>query len=441
MNSKGKILVVEDEKSLNDVMCILLEDEGYNVISAYDGKEALTAINKDIFDIVITDIKMPYFDGFEILKKVLEISPETIVLMITAYGTAEDAVEAMKQGAYDYIHKPFKIDEIRLVIKNAIEKRYLSKQVKTLKRQIEKTYKVENIIGKSPKMQDILTSLPRLSESQLNVLVTGESGSGKELIAHALHNLSNRKDKAFITVNCAAFPEGLLESELFGHMKGSFTGAAINKEGLFEVADDGSIFLDEIGDMPINLQAKLLRVLEDGSFRRIGGIKDVKVDVRIISATNKNLKQEVEAGSFRQDLFYRLNVINVHIPALRDRKEDIPLLIDWFKEQGGYRDRRFTQQAIDTLIAYPWYGNVRELKNAMERIFTFADSPVITKDALPQEIRDFTPLALNKPQTDSAVEIPNVGVNLDKILEDIEKQYLLKALDKAKGVKTEAAPL
>lgn len=441
MKSKGKILVIDDEKSMNDILSILIEEEGYEATSAYDGKEGLEIIRKDIFDIVITDIRMPYHDGFEMLRTVREVSPDTIVLMITAYGTMEDAIEAMKLGAYDYIHKPFKIDEIRLIIKNALEKRILSRQVKTLRSQIAQTYRLDNIIGKSPKMQEILMSLPKVAETNSNVLVTGESGCGKELIAHAVHHLSKRADKEFVAVNCAAFPEGLLESELFGHMKGAFTGAATNKEGLFEVADQGVIFLDEIGDMPVSLQAKLLRVLEDGTFRRIGGLKDIKVDVRIVSATNKNLKEEVEAGNFRQDLFYRLNVINLHLSPLRERKEDIPLLIECFMEKNKVAGKKLAPKAIDTLVHYPWPGNVRELKNTLERIFTFTDNTFITEEELPADIRQCTPAAKKTKEGSQDIHIGPEGANLDMILEDIERQYLLKALEMAKGIKTDAAAI
>ncbi|MCI4625022.1 MAG: sigma-54 dependent transcriptional regulator [Candidatus Magnetoovum sp. WYHC-5] len=438
--NNGKILIIEDEKSMNDVLSMLLEDEGYNVSQALDGKEGIDIIRKDIFDIIITDIKMPYADGFTILKTVLELSPETIVIMITAFGTTEDAIDAMKMGAYDYIQKPFKIDEIRIIVRNALEKRLLSRQVKTLRTQVEQTYRLEKLIGKSLKMREILMTIPKIAESSSNVLITGESGCGKELVAHAIHNLSKRVEKEFIAVNCAAFPEGLLESELFGYMRGAFTGAILNKEGLFEAAEAGSIFLDEIGDMPLNLQAKLLRVLEDGSFRRIGGLKDIKVDVRVISATNKNLLDEIEYGNFRQDLYYRLNVIHVHLPPLRERKEDIPLLIENFTGQYNAVGRRFTKDAVDVFINYPWHGNVRELKNAIERIFTFTDKQLITIDELPMEIKGYEANKTKQCQKGD-IEISSDGVNLDLIMEDMEKKYLLKALELSKGVKMDAARL
>ncbi|MBF0516861.1 MAG: sigma-54-dependent Fis family transcriptional regulator [Nitrospirae bacterium] len=436
--NQGKILVVEDEKSMNDILKLLLEGEGYDVISAYDGREGLEILKKDIFDIVITDIKMPVGSGYEILKGVKELSPETMVLMITAFGTTEDAIEAMKSGAYDYINKPFKIDEIRLIVKNALEKRLLSREVKNLRCQVVFTF--QKIAGKSKAIRDLLLSLTKVAESSANVLITGESGCGKELIARAIHNLSKRTAKEFIPINCAALPEGLLESELFGYMRGSFTGANSNKTGLFEAADGGTIFLDEIGDMPQNLQAKLLRVLEDGSFRRIGGTKDITVDVRIISATNKILKDEASAGRFRPDLFYRLNVIPIHLPPLRERKEDIPVLIDNYLDKNNATHVKFTRGALDVLMKYPWPGNVRELENTLDRLLTFTDKSLITEEEIPDDIRT-TPSSNPSAAAEVCHELLTDGVSLDDILEETEKKYLLMALDKAGGSKTDAARL
>ncbi|MEO5356404.1 MAG: sigma-54 dependent transcriptional regulator [Nitrospirae bacterium YQR-1] len=425
----GKILIVEDERSMNEILRMLLEGEGYEVFSAYDGKEGLEAVKKDIFDIVLTDIKMPLQTGFEVLKGVKEQSPETIVIMITAFGTTEDAIEAMKAGAYDYINKPFKIDEIRLIIKKALEKRRLSREVKNLKDQLEGSYRFENIVGKSKSMKDLLMAVPRVADSNSNVLLTGETGCGKELLAHAIHKLSKRCANDFVAINCAALPEGLLESELFGHMRGSFTGASSNKEGLFEVANAGTIFLDEIGDMPLSLQAKLLRVLEDGTFRRIGGTKDLTTDVRVISATNKILKDESTAGRFRSDLYYRLNVIPLHIPPLRSRRDDIPILIDHFLEKNNITGRKFSNSAVDALMKYSWPGNVRELENIIDRVLTFSEAETITEDELPAELKEQA----------ISIEFPQEGVFLDDILMDTEKLYLKKSLEIAHGNKTDAA--
>ncbi|MBE0427264.1 MAG: sigma-54-dependent Fis family transcriptional regulator [Nitrospirae bacterium] len=435
---KDKILVVEDEKSMREVLKILLEGENYEVTTASDGFVGLSYIDKDIFDLVITDMKMPKADGFEVLKKIKEVSPDTIVIMITAFGTTETAVEAMKLGAYDYINKPFNIDEIRLIVKKAIEKKRLREEISILRQKVETTYAIENIIGQSPKMQELFRLIPRIARSNSNVLIIGESGSGKELFANAMHNLSDRKNKNFVTINCAAFPEGLLESELFGHMKGAFTGAMYNKQGLFEIADGGSLFLDEIGEMPINLQVKLLRVLENGTFRRVGGTNDIKVDVRIISATNKDLKEEIEAGRFREDLYYRLNVVPINIPPLRDRKEDIPLLVDHFLKKLSGTPRKFTPGAVKILIEYQWKGNVRELENVIERVVLLTDKEEITPEELPPEIKRYH---IEKGEAKQMPELTEGGIDIEKLIENIEKKYLLKALEKTGGMKMEAAKL
>jgi len=426
---KGKILIVEDEKSMLEVLRILLEGENHEVTSASNGLEGLSYINKDIFDLVITDMKMPKVNGFDLLRKIKETSPDTIVIMITAFGTTETAIEAMKLGAYDYINKPFKIDEIRLIVKKAIEKKRLSEELSILREKVKTLYTLENIIGKSPKMQELFKLIPRVAQSNSNVLITGESGSGKELVAVSVHNLSHRKEKNFVTINCTAFPEGLLESELFGHMKGSFTGAIYNKQGLFEIADGGSVLLDEICDMPISLQAKLLRVLENGTFRRVGGTSDIKVDVRVISATNKDIKEEIASGRFREDLYYRLNVVPIHIPPLRERKEDIPLLVDHFLRKTSNNLKRITPEAMKLLMDYSWKGNVRELENVIERVALLTDKEDITPADLPSEITEYIS------------GLTEEGINIDDIIGDLEKRYLLQALEMAGGVKTEAARL
>ncbi|MGQ9570011.1 MAG: sigma-54-dependent transcriptional regulator [Thermodesulfovibrionales bacterium] len=434
-NHRGKILIIEDENSMREVLKILLEGENYEVITASDGIEGLSNIEKDIFDLVITDIKMPGADGFEVLRKVKNISPETIVIMITAFGTTEAAIEAMKLGAYDYINKHFKIDEIRLIFKKAIENKKLSEEVSLLRDKVKIIYRLENIIGQSSKMQELFRLIPKVAQSNSNVLIIGESGSGKELFAMAIHNLSNRKDKNFVAINCSAFPEGLLESELFGHMRGSFTGAMQNKQGLFEIADNGSLFLDEIGEMPITLQAKLLRVLENGTFRRVGGTTDIKVDVRVISATNKDIKEEIASGRFREDLYYRLNVVPIYIPPLRERKEDIPLLVEHFLNKVSGQPKKVTPEAMKILIDYPWKGNVRELENIIERVALITEKEIITPADLPNEIIGYAEEVKEIP------ELTEKGINLDDIITDIEKKYLLKALEKSGGVKKEAAKL
>ncbi len=434
-SNKVKILIIDDEKSMKEVLRILLEGEGYDVTAAADSVDGMNQINRDIFDMVITDIKMPKIDGFEILKKIREISPGTIVIMITAFGTTESAIEAMQLGAYDYIHKPFKIDEIRVVIRKALEKRKLNEEVSILREKIKTTYELGNVFWKSAKMQELLNIIPKIAQSISNVLITGESGTGKELVATAIHNLSPRKGKNLVAINCATFPEGLLESELFGHMKGAFTGAAYNKQGLFEVADNGSIFLDEICEMSVNLQAKLLRVLENNTFRRVGGTTDIKVDVRVISATNKDLKEEISSGNFREDLYYRLNVVPLHIPPLRERQEDIPLLVEHFLTKFSPLKKKVSAQVIKLFEKYPWRGNVRELENVIERIILLTDKNEITIEDVPPEMLKLSDDIKHVPA------LTREGADLDSIVENIEKNYLLNALKIANGNKTEAARL
>jgi two-component system response regulator PilR (NtrC family) len=433
--TKGRILIVEDEKSLKEVLRILLEEEGYDITAASNGLEGINYIQNDIFDLVVTDIKMPKADGFEVLKKLKEISPSTIVIMITAFGTTESTIEAMKLGAYDYIHKPFKIDEIRHVIEKAFEKKNLSEELSLLREKIRSSFGLENLVGKSLRMQELFTLIQKVAQSNSTVLISGESGCGKELVAAAMHNLSPRKNKNFVTINCATFPEGLLESELFGHVKGSFTGAVYNKEGLFEVANTGSIFLDEIGEMPLSLQSKLLRVLENGTFRRVGGLNDITVDVRVISATNKDISEAVASGSFRKDLFYRLNVVPLNIPPLRERPDDIPLLLDHFLSRFSSNTKKFSPEALRFLMNYSWKGNVRELENMVERTVLLTDREIILPEDLPEEICKAVEPRKHLP------EISDEGIDFDGIMEQIEKSYLIKALEKAKGIKTEAAKL
>ncbi len=434
-SSKGNILVIEDEQSMREVLKILLEEEAYEVTTAASGLEGIEQVRNNLYDLVITDIKMPGADGFEVLRQVKGISPDTVVIMVTAFGTTESAIEAMKIGAYDYVHKPFKIDEIRLIVKKALEKKKLREELSLLREKFQVSYRLENIIGKSSKMQELFKLIPKVANSSSTVLITGESGTGKELVAAALHNLSPRRNRSFVTINCATFPEGLLESEMFGHVKGAFTGAFQNKTGLFEMADNGTFFLDEIGEMPASLQSKLLRVLENGTFRRVGGTSDITVDVRVVSATNKNIVEAVAAGEFREDLYYRLNVVPVILPPLRERKEDIPLLIEHFLAKYSRNTVRVSPEALSLLINYQWKGNVRELENIVERVVLLCDKELITPEDLPDEISRYR---------DDTAYLPGIGegaIDLENILENIEKDYLCKALEKTNGMKTEAAAL
>lgn len=432
VKTKRRILVVDDEKSMREILEIFLGNEGYSVSVAANGELAVEALKKDIFDLVISDMKMPRMGGLELLKNVKENSPDTVFVIMTAFGTTESAVEAMKLGAYDYIQKPFHMDDIRLVVKNALEKQKLQKDVSILKDQLQ-IPSIENIIGESRAMQDLFTIISKSASSSANVLIIGESGTGKELVARAIHNMSQRKDNHFVAVNCAAIPDGLLESELFGYMKGAFTGASSNKQGLFELADDGTLFLDEIGEMPISLQAKLLRVLDGGTFRRVGGVSDITVDVRLVAATNKNLSDQIENGLFREDLYFRLNVLSLKIPPVRERRDDIPLLVNHFLAKYTGENKKFSKEAMTMLQNYRWKGNVRELENIIERVLLLTEGDVMDVESLPEEIR-------SGPSREK-VSVPSGGIDMETIMSDTEKAYLLKALVKTNGVKTEAAKL
>jgi two-component system response regulator PilR (NtrC family) len=363
--------------------------------------------------------------------------------MITGYASIETAVEAMKQGAYDYITKPFKIEEIKLIVRNALEKRRLREENLILKKKIEEwtaTGFIGGVVGKSPSVVRIIELMVKIADSPSNVLITGESGTGKELIARALHHYSYRKDHPFVAINCSAIPEGLFESELFGHIKGAFTGAIANKEGIFEAANGGTIFLDEIGDIPQSFQVKLLRVLDDKIIKRVGGNQDIKIDVRIVAATNKDLKKAIAEGTFREDLFYRLDVIPIEMPPLRERKEDISLLIEHFLSKFnrilGREVKSASPDAMERLVNHSWKGNVRELENVIERAVTLGSGPVIDLKIIEECLQRTIPY-----KTHISVDIPLDGIDLEGLLTEIEKDLLLKALDKARGVKKDAAEL
>jgi len=434
-------LVADDEKSMREFLEIMLKKEGYKVTLASNGEEVMKLIEKDIFDLALVDIRMPRQDGISVLKRIKSISPETVVIVITAYASADTAIKAMKEGAYDYITKPFKIDEIKLIIQNALEKKHLQKENLLLKQVVRDRYHFENIIGQSSKMLELYDLLEKVAPTKTNILITGESGTGKELVAKAIHYNSPRKDKPFVTLNCGAIPESLIESELFGHMRGAFTDAISTKKGLFEVADEGTIFLDEISELPLMMQVKLLRVLQDGEFKRVGGTEDIRVDVRIISATNKNLEEAVREKQFREDLFYRLNVIQIRIPSLRERKEDIPLLTSHFlkrySEELGKQISQISSEALRVLVQYDYPGNVRELQNIIERAMALETSQELTAQNLSSYIEEQLPI--KKRPLD--LEIPSEGVDLEKIVEDVERTLLIKALDRTKGIKKKAAEL
>ena len=438
---KDKILVADDEQSMREFLDIMLKKEGYKVSLASNGEEVAKLVDNDLFDLVLLDIRMPKLDGISALKKIKSNAPETIVIMITAYASADTAIKAMKEGAYDYITKPFKVEEIKLIIKNALEKKNLQKENILLKQVVRDRFHFGNIIGQSPKMVALYDLLEKVSPTKTNILITGESGTGKELVAKAMHYNSPRKEKPFVTLNCGAIPESLIESELFGHMKGAFTDAIATKKGLFEVADEGTIFLDEISELPLLMQVKLLRVLQDREFKRVGGTEDIRVDVRIIAATNKDLEEAVKEKRFREDLFYRLNVIQIKLPPLRDRKEDIqPLANHFLKKYSQELSKaisKISPEALQILLNYEYPGNVRELQNIIERAVALEGSEELTPHNLSSYLSE-QPL-LKKGPID--IEIPNEGIDLEKIVEDLERSLLLKALDRTKGIKKKAAEL
>jgi len=424
------ILIVDDEKSMRDVLSIMLRKQGYSVKTAESGEQAKRQIEQEHVDLVITDIAMPDGDGIDLLRSIKQTSPSTAVIMITAYASPKSAVESLKLGALDYITKPFDIEEIRLVVRQALDrKRLLGKE----------------IVWKSPTIGSILQLVEQIAPTNSTILVTGESGTGKELIAQRIHAFSQRKDHRFFSINCGALPETLLESELFGHMKGSFTGAVNNKKGLLEAADQGTLLLDEIAEMSHPMQVKLLRFLQERTIRRIGGITDIPVNVRIIAATNKDLSQLAATGRFREDLYYRINVLEIHLPPLRDRREDIlPLLaafLQRYASQLGKTVSRYTPDAVDVLLAYDWPGNVRELENVVERAVALERTDQVTAASLPERLLNRTPAHSVPGIGDGGrIELPE-GFKLEEYVQQIEKSHIQLALDRCDGNQKRAAEL
>jgi two-component system response regulator PilR (NtrC family) len=439
---KPRLLVVDDEESIREFLEIMLKKEGYEVTCAEDGAKAKETLSKKTFDMVISDLQMPNMTGLELLKHVKESYPDLVFMMITAFGTTENAVEAMKMGAYDYLTKPFKIDEVRLNVANALRSQNLEVENRTLKKELTKEYSFQNLIGNSEPMHRIYDLIKRVSHAPTNVLITGESGTGKEVIAKAIHYNGPLKDKPFVTINCGAIPENLMESEMFGHKKGSFTGAIVDKMGLFEVADGGSLFLDEVGELPLSIQVKLLRAIQERVIRRVGATDDIKVDVRIIAATNRELENMVKDGGFRQDLFYRLNVINIKTPSLRERKDDIPLLATHFLKKYNERLAKnigsISVEAMEMLKKYEYPGNVRELENVIERTVALEGGATILPESLPPFVN--TPSG-RKMASSHEIEISEDGIDLDKVMGQIEKELLVKAIHAAGGVKKKASKL
>ncbi len=386
----ARILVVDDDLGMRDLLEIMLTQEGHEVACSGAPEKALQRFRKDRFDLVITDLKMPKMDGIEFLRQVKELSPETQVILITAFASGDTALSAMKEGAYDYIEKDFDIDDLKRIVQEALGKRGVQKEEVQFIKDPAGYISFEGMIGKSREMLKIYATIKKVAETSANVLILGESGTGKELVAKAIHQHSPRKEMPFVVINCGGIPENLLESELFGYMKGSFTGAFTDKAGLFETANEGTIFLDEIGELPPLLQVKLLRVVQEKTFRRIGGKMDIRVNTRIISATNQNLEEKVKQGSFREDLYYRLKVVDIDLPALEKRKQDIPELVGYFirkfNARLGSNIEGITPRAMDALIQYDWPGNIRELSNALERAVLFCDDRDIDLNHLPMDV-------------------------------------------------------
>jgi|YelNatPaOPRAMG01_1025707.scaffolds.fasta_scaffold16090_2 two-component system response regulator AtoC len=440
---KYRILVADDEENIRMLLSETLKDEGYEIIEVTNGDEAVKEVKKSDFDCVLMDVRMPVLDGMEAFLKIREIRNNLPVIFLTAYGSSDLAIKAMKKGAYDYLTKPFDLEELKVKVKKAIELKELTENAPKFEKD-ENRYISDEIVGNSPKMQEVFKQIGKVAESDATVLIRGESGTGKELVAKAIHHHSNRKNKPFIVVNCAAIPETLLESELFGHEKGAFTDAYARRIGKFEQAQDGTIFLDEIGDMSLNLQAKLLRILQEKTFSRVGGNETIVSNARVLAATNRNLEKLVETGEFREDLFYRLNVVTIWLPPLRERKEDIPLLVDYFvaKYAEKYKKdvRGVSKEVLELFLDYDWPGNVRELENAVARGVIVTSAPLILIEDLPQTLRDKTK---QERQGEVKVEgqLEEENLNLPKLIEKIEKEAIIKALEKAEGNKTKAAQI
>ncbi len=437
-----RILVVDDDRGMQDVLDIMLSREGYQVATADDGAAALDLVRKKKFDLVITDLKMPRVDGIDLLKGVKESAPNTAVILLTGFASGETALAAMREGAYDYVEKNFNVDDLLAIVRDALDKKEGESRENALAPQEgEDSRYFGTMVGRSKEMQKVYSLIRKVADTPANVLILGESGTGKELVARAIHDNSARKGRPFVAINCGGIPENLLESELFGYMKGSFTGAFADRAGLFEIARGGTIFLDEIAELPVVLQVKLLRVVQEKTIRRIGGSEDIRVDVRIVSATNQDLQEKVRQGGFREDLFFRLNVIPIHIPPLRKRREDIPLLAQYFIEkyarEFGKEVKRISAYALELLMRYPFPGNIRELENIIERSVALESSSLI----LPENLI----IAENGTGTVSANgtagDFPEGGVDLNRELERFEREIIRKALEKTGGSKTKAASL
>jgi two-component system response regulator PilR (NtrC family) len=436
---RGDILLVDDERSVREFLAIYLKRAGYRVETAASAADARAMMTAREFDVIITDLRMPDGTGLDVLQASKSLHPESQVIVVTAYATAETAIAAMKAGAYDYLLKPFKVDEVGLVVERALERRTLLRQNVALRAEIQGRYRLDRLLGKSAAMGRLYDMIRKIAPTRTSVLLVGESGTGKELAARALHELGPRADRPFVAVNCGAIPEALLESELFGHVKGAFTGASGDKDGLFQAADGGTLFLDEIGELPLPMQVKLLRALQEKRIKPVGGVAESEVDVRVVAATNRDLETEVERGSFRQDLFYRLNVIQIRMPPLRERREDVPLLVEHFLRKFSAEHGRAVTEidpaAMSALTGYNFPGNVRELENLIERAVTLSSDARITLDSLP----DLRPGVSRGAR--SIPDLPSEGLNLEREVDAFERGIILRALERTTGNRTEAARL
>jgi two-component system response regulator PilR (NtrC family) len=444
----NSILVVEDEKSMRDLLALMLGKEGFKVETVQSGDAARARIDdKTFYDLVITDVSMPGMSGLDLLRHTRRVSPDTAVILMTAFGSKDTAIQALNEGATYFVEKPFDLDEIKFAVRRTFEQRKIAAenadlkvQNRDLQRSLADRYQFDGLVGRSGKMRTILQLIERVAGTTSTIMLSGESGTGKELIARAIHFNSQRRERQFVSINCGALPDPLLESELFGHMKGSFTGATANKKGLFEAADGGTIFLDEIGETSPAMQIKLLRVLQERRIRRVGGTAEIDVDVRVITATNQNLEDMVREKTFREDLYYRINVIPIRLPALREKPEDIPSLAEHFLEkytrQVGKQIRGISEAAMECLESYPWPGNVRELENVIERSVALESGDLIQPDSLPREVRSG-----HSGRGEVEVLLPEAGIDIENHVEEIRRRYMLEAMERTHGVQTRAAEM
>jgi len=430
------ILIIDDEEAQRNILKGYLEKKGFKIFSASSGSEGVKSVQNNIIDIVLSDYKMPDITGLEVLELVKKINPEVSFVILTAYGTIENAVKAIRLGAFDYISKPVDLDELDLLLERIIENKNLRSEIELLKDQLKEKFRIDSFISDSPKMEEVLSIAYRAADSKATVLIAGESGTGKEVLAKSIHFASSRKDKPFIAVNIPALPETLLESELFGHEKGAFTGADKSKKGRFELAEGGTLFLDEIGDIPLNLQVKLLRVLQEHQIERLGSTENINIDVRIIAATHQNLEQKIKEKTFREDLFYRLNIVSLNIPPLRERKEDVLPLIDYFIEkyakQNNKKNISLSKEAIDSLLKYNFPGNVRELENIIERSVVLSRNNIIVLNDLPNVVKGFN--------AEKEIKVKEEGSLIEQV-EDLEKKLIYDALSKTNGNQSQAGKI